>query len=91
MKGLRAYRSWIIGAILWLMLSLVVSLEHLRSERPDYLFELGGLMSVLWLQFSFAGMFHTLRKEHGRRAAAFLLIAAVPPLVLYCIDVVLLW
>ena len=90
-KDLRAFRPWIIGALLWLMLSLVVSLEHLRGDRPDYLFELGGLMSVFWLQFAFAGLFHTLRKERGRRAIAFLLIAVIPPLLLYGINIVLTW
>jgi len=90
-KELRALRSWITGALLWLILSVLISLEHLQSDQPDYLFELGGLMSIFWLQFGFAGMFHTLRKERGRRARAFILISFVPPLMLYCINTALLW
>ena len=88
---LRVLRPWIIGAILWLILSVFVSVEHLRSDQPDYLLELGALMSMLWLQFAFAGLFNTLRNERGRRALFFLVIAIVPPLLLYCINTILLW
>lgn len=46
---------------------------------------------MIWLQFGFAGLFNTLRNEQGRRAVAFVLIALVPPLLLYCINTILLW
>ncbi|MCB1867274.1 MAG: hypothetical protein KDI43_01765 [Gammaproteobacteria bacterium] len=90
-KELRTLRPWIIGALIWLMLSLVVSLEHLRSAQPDYLFELGGLMSLIWFQFGFAGLFNTLKNEQGRRALLFLFVTFIPPLILYCINYALLW
>lgn len=85
------FRSWIIGALVWLMLSLVVSVEHIRSGQPSFLHELGGLLSIVWLQFGFAGLFNTLRREQGRRAIGFVLIAIIPPLLLYCINTMLLW
>ena len=89
-REIRFLRPWIIGALVWLVLGLVVSLEHLRSTQPHYLFELSGLMTILWLEFCFAGLFHTLRKEKGRKAIPLLLIALLPPLVLFCVDLVLL-
>ena len=90
-RELRYLRPWLVGATVWLMVSLVVSLVHLRSAQPDYLFELGGLMCLLWLQFGFAGMFHTLRKEKGRNAMRLLAISLLPPSVLFCINFILLW
>ena len=90
-RELRFLRPWVFGALVWLMLSLVVSLEHLRSAQPHYLFELSGLMTILWLEFCFAGLFYTLRKEKGRKAIPLLIIALLPPLALFCINLVLLW
>lgn len=75
---------------MWLMVSLVVSLVHLRSAQPYYLFELSGLMCLLWLQFGFAGMFHTLRKEKGRNALRLLVISLLPPIILFCTNFILL-
>jgi hypothetical protein len=89
-RELRFLRPWVFGASVWLMLSLIVSLAHLRSGQPHYLFELGGLMTLLWIEFGFAGMFHTLRKEKGRKVIPLLLITLLPPLALFCIDFVLL-
>jgi len=90
-RELRYLRPWLVGATVWLMVSLVVSLVHLRSAQPDYLFELSGLMCLLWLQFGFAGMFHTLRKEKERNAMRLLVISLLPPLVLFCINFIMLW
>lgn len=90
-KILSAYRPWFVGAVVWLVLSLVVSVEHIRSGQPSFLYELGGLMSIVWLQFAFAGLFNTLRREQGRRVVAFLLIGIIPPSLLYCINTILLW
>ena len=89
-RELSDLRPWLIGASVWLMVSVLVSLEHLRSAQPDHLFELSGLMCLLWLEFGFAGMFHTLRNEKGRHAMRFLLISFLPPLVLFGIDCLLL-
>ena len=75
---------------MWLLVSVTVSVEHLRSAQPYHLFELSGLMTLLWLEFCFAGMFHTLRKERGRNAQLLLLITALPPASLFCINLILL-
>jgi hypothetical protein len=90
-RELRYLRPWLVGASVWLMVSLVVSLAHLRTAHPDNLFELSGLMCLLWLQFGFAGIFHTLRNEKGRNAFRLLAISLLPPLILFFINFVLLW
>ena len=90
-RELRYVRPWLVGASVWLMVSLVVSLAHLRAAQPAYLFELSGLMCLLWLQFGFAGMFYTFRKEKGRNAMRLLFISLLPPLVLFCINFIMLW
>jgi hypothetical protein len=87
---LRNLRAWFVGASVWLVVSLVVLLEHLRSTRPDYLLEISWLMSLLWLQFGFAGIFHALRKENGQNALAFLIISFLPPLILFSTAFLLL-
>ncbi len=82
-------RPWIIGALAWLVLSVILSREYLRLHDPTHLFDLGWLLSLCWVQFGFAGLFHTLRNEQGRRAMPFLLITLLPPLVLYIVHLFL--
>lgn len=91
MRELRYLRPWLVGAFVWLMVSVVLSVAHLRTAHPDNRFELSGLMCLLWLQFGFAGLFHTLRNEKGRNAFRLLAISLVPPLILFSINFVLLW
>jgi hypothetical protein len=85
------FRPWVIGASVWLVLSLIVSLEHLRTPPPHYLVEFSGLMSLLWMQFGFAGLFHSLRKERGRQIVPFLVIIFLPPAILFLINLYLGW
>ena len=87
----RFLRTWALAGLAWLLLSLTVSLAHLRSTQPYYLFELSGLMTILWLEFCFARMFHTLRKERGRYVRPLLLVAVLPPVFLFFINLTLLW
>ena len=68
------------------MLSMVVSLEYLRIGELRYLRNLSRLLGLLWLQFRFAGLFHTLRKEEGRRAVRLLLIILVPTPLLFAAN-----
>ncbi len=82
-------RPWISWALVWLVLSVTIILEYLRLNDPHHLFEICGLLSLFWVQFGFAGLFHTLRKERGRRAIPFLLITLLPPLSLFCLNLVL--
>jgi len=75
----------------WLTISLVVMLEYLRTQEPGYLFELGGLLSLLWAEFGFAGIFHTIRKERGRKVASLLLVTILPPMALFVISLAVAW
>ncbi len=87
----RFLRPWVLGVMVWLALSLVVSREYLRTAEPRYLLELSGLLSLLWVQFGFAGMFHTLRKEKGRKVLALFLVTLVPPLMLFFLNIATAW
>ena len=89
-KNFRLLRPWLAGGLVWLLLSLTVSLEHLRSAQPNHLFELSGLMTILWLEFCFAGMFHALRKSQEHRVVLLLVVSALPPSILLCINLILL-
>lgn len=89
-REIRSLYPWLFGALLWLMLALVVSQEYLRVSEAEHLLEISGLLGLLWMQFGFAGLFHTLRKERGRRAILFLLITLVPPLLLLTNNLVLI-
>ncbi|MES9899295.1 MAG: hypothetical protein ABW148_09750 [Sedimenticola sp.] len=84
-------RPWIFGASVWLALSLVVSLEYLRAGRSDHLYDLIVMMSLLWMQFGFAGLFHTLRRERGRNAALLILVTLLPPAMLFLGNFFLAW
>ncbi len=88
-REMRFLRPWISWALVWLMLSVTITLEYLRLNEPRHLFEICGFLSLFWMQFGFAGLFHTLRKERGRRVIPFLLIAPLPRLSLVCVTRVL--
>ncbi len=76
---------WILGAVFWLYISFVTLLEYQRIRVPgqDYLTELWLLLSLLWLQFGFAGIFQAVRGRRGFKILAFFLISILPPLLLY--------
>ncbi len=80
---MRISRPWILAAFLWLSLSLLISSEILHTLGPNHLLTISGLLSLLWLQFGFAGLFHTLLKERGRNLVPMALIALLPPLLLF--------
>jgi len=86
---MRIPHPWVFGASLWLSLSLLVSLEVFRSLGTDHLFEFSGLLSLLWLQFGFAGLFHTLRNGLGRNLVPLALITLLPPLLLFLFNLYL--
>ena len=77
--------------MVWLALSLAVSWEYLRAPEPRHLLELGGILSLLWVQFGFAGLFHTLRKEKGTKVLALSLVPLVPPLILFFLNIATSW
>ena len=82
----RFLRPWVLGASAWLVLSIIISLEHLRAPPPHYLLELGGLMSLLWMQFGFAGLFQAMKKGRKRYRLLFVMITILPPVILLLIN-----
>ncbi len=76
---------------MWLMIGLVVMLEYLKTQEPNYLFELGGLLSLLWIEFGFAGIFHAIRKDRGRNVVSLLFFTILPPMALFVISITIAW
>ena len=85
----RYLRPWILGAVVWGTLSLVVLLQYREQPDPRYLHELWFLVSLLWLEFGFAGIFHCLRHGLRRRIGKMVLVSLLPPLVLHLLVFVL--
>ena len=83
--------AWIRGALVWFAVSLVVVLEYLKTGSSDNLFEFCLLLSLLWVEFGFAGIFHTLIKEQGRRIVPLLLTTILPPLLLFLVSYYAAW
>jgi len=78
-----------LGALVWGVLSLTILLEYRRQPNPQYLQEIWFLMSLLWLEFGFAGIFHCLRHGLRRRLGKMLLVSFLPPLILHFLVFVL--
>ena len=85
----RYLRPWIAGALVWGILSRVVLLEYQRQPNPRYLHEIWFLVTLLWLEFGFAGIFHCLRHGLRVRLGNMLLVSLLPPLILYFLVFVL--
>ena len=90
-SDLQFLRPWIRGALIWFVLSLTVVLEHLKTESPGHLFEFCLLLSLLWMEFGFAGIFHNLIRERGRRIAPLVLATLLPPLLLFLVSFYAAW
>jgi hypothetical protein len=77
--------------MVWFAVSLTMVLELLKTGSFDHLFEFCLVLSLLWVEFGFAGMFHTLLKEQGRRIVPLLLITTLPPLLLFIVSFYAAW
>jgi hypothetical protein len=62
---------------------LLVVAEYLKHGDPTYLNEIWFLLSLLWAEFGFAGMFHSIRNERGYRLGRLAIITLMPPLLLH--------
>jgi len=71
------------------VLSLKVCLEYVQLKGTEHLIELCGLMSLLWMEFGFAGLFQTIRKEHRHESLLLLMVTLSPPVTLYLLMLVL--
>ncbi len=76
---------WIVGALAWGAISLIVLDEYLESGAIEQLNQIGFLMSLLWLQFGFAGVFQSIRNRGAKGLPALLLVIVLPPLLLHFI------
>lgn len=90
-RDLQFLHPWIRGALVWFAVSLTVVLELLKTGSSDNLFEFCLLLSLLWVEFGFAGIFHTLVKEQGRRIVPLLLTTILPPLLLFLASFYAAW
>jgi hypothetical protein len=82
-RALAYLRPWIIGGGAWLLICLVILLHYRRLPEPVYLHELWLLLSLLWLEFPFAGLFSCLRQHRYRRISGLVLAALAPPALLH--------
>jgi len=78
---------WGLGAVCWLFVSLTVLSEYQKIQVPGqgHLRELWFLLSLLWLQFGFAGIYQAVRRRRGFKILALFLITILPPLLLHLI------
>ena len=81
----RFLRPWVLGALVWFFVSYAVLSEYQKSRPPGpgYQRELWFLLSLLWLQFGFAGIFQAVKRGRAYQIIAFVLLAILPPLLLY--------
>jgi hypothetical protein len=91
LRDFQFLQPWIKGALIWFAVSLIVVLEHLKTGSSDNLFDFCLLLSLLWVEFGFAGIFHTLLKEQGRKIVPLLLITTLPPLLLFIVGFYAAW
>jgi len=70
-----------------LFVSLTVLSEYQKIQVPGqgHLRELWFLLSLLWLQFGFAGIYQAVRRRRGFKILALFLITILPPLLLHII------
>ena len=79
----RSLRPWMLGALVWAFLSAMVVLEYVDQDEPEYLTQIWFILSLLWWQFCFAGIFSAVRRHQRRRLPGLLLLSLLPPLLLH--------
>ena len=85
MRGIAYLRPWIVGGGVWLLVGLVVLLDYRRLPDATYLNELWLLLSLLWLEFPFAGLYSSLRSGRYERVPGLVAVALAPPMLLHFI------
>ena len=79
------YYAWIIGALIWGLISVIIILEHFRHGAGVYWQEFWFLCSLLWFQFGFAAVFNDMLKGCPHKINDRVFIAIGPPVALYII------
>lgn len=69
----------------WCWVSLVIMLEYLAGGDADHVEELWLVLSLLWWQFGFAGIFNALRRARQRDVPFLVLVTLVPSLLVYAV------
>ena len=82
-QQLRSLRPWLLGALAWAFLSLAILLDYGGQGEAEHLAQLWFVLSLLWWQFCFAGIFSALRHNERRRVPGLLLVSLMPPALLY--------
>ena len=80
-------RPWIISAWIWGILCSVILEEYKRKGDPLYLQDIFLMLTLLWAQFGFAGLFNALYSRRYNRLSGYAAITIVPPLILYVLVV----
>ncbi len=78
-------KPWIIAAVIWIILSLIIIVEYLKGGETRYLNPLWFLLSLLWAEFGVAALFNSLMKRKRHKIIPLLLVTFVPPLILFII------
>ena len=76
-------RPWVLGAAGWSLLSLVILLAYRRLPDSSHLQEIWLLLSLLWLEFPFAGLYNCVRKRRYYQVPGLVLIALAAPVLLH--------
>lgn len=69
--------------MIWGFVSLVTVAEYLKLGTTKHLDQFWFLLSLLWLLFGFAAIFNALIRTRLRDLVPLILVAVVPPLLLY--------
>ena len=88
-QRLRNLRPWLLGALAWTFLSLTVILDYAEQGEPEHLVPLWFVLSLLWWQFCFAGIFSALRHSQHRRLPGLLAISLIPPALLHLLILII--
>ena len=75
----RRFRPWVLGGLAWAVASYLIMREYLGQTEGEYLKELCILLSLLWWQFVFAGLFQALRHSEAWKLPGLTVAAVLPP------------
>jgi ABC-type multidrug transport system permease subunit len=84
-------KPWLIAAVVWIAVSLLIIVEYLKAGDTKYLWQLWFLLSLLWSEFGFAAIFNSLIKRKRYQLFPLLLVTVVPPLIFLAAIYLLVW
>jgi ABC-type multidrug transport system permease subunit len=84
-------KPWLIAAVVWIAVSLLIIVEYLKAGDTKYLWQLWFLLSLLWSEFGFAAIFNSLIKRKRYQLFPLLLVTVVPPSIFLAAIYLLVW